>query len=55
MVNLEGRLDRSAFSVGTFDDDDAPAYWRSRTPEERLEYRRDREQQGEYVDDEHGP
>ncbi len=31
-----GHLDRSALRVGTFDDDDARAYWQSRTPEERL-------------------
>ena len=32
----EHRLNRDAFSVGTFDDDDARRYWRARTPEERL-------------------
>jgi hypothetical protein len=33
----EFRLDRSALSVGSLDDpDDAVAYWRSRTPEERM-------------------
>jgi hypothetical protein len=30
------RLDRTFFSVGTFDDDDARSYWRTRTPDERL-------------------
>ena len=32
------RLDRSAFSVGSlFDQPDEKAYWRSKTPLERLE------------------
>lgn len=31
------RLDKRAFSVGNLSDpDDAPAYWKTRTPEERL-------------------
>lgn len=29
-------LDRSVFTVGTFDDDDAASYWRTRSPAERL-------------------
>jgi hypothetical protein len=32
----EFSLDRSVFTVGTFDDDDAPGYWRTRSPEDRL-------------------
>jgi len=36
MADDEMRLDREAFTVGTFDDDDARAYWKRRTPEERL-------------------
>jgi hypothetical protein len=33
----EFRLDKAAFSVGSLDDpDDTVAYWRSRTPQERM-------------------
>jgi hypothetical protein len=36
MQSQEWQFDRSAFSVGTFDDDDGKRYWLSRTPAERL-------------------
>ena len=32
----DARVDRSAYEVGTFDDDDERRYWRSKTPEERM-------------------
>lgn len=31
------RLDRTAFQIGSLDDDDEREYWQSKTPEERLE------------------
>ncbi|MEW6249550.1 MAG: hypothetical protein AB1716_02805 [Planctomycetota bacterium] len=31
------RLDKRVFGIGTLDDRDEIAYWRSRTPAERLE------------------
>ena len=36
-MKLDDRLDRSVFRVGNLGDEDDRAYWRSRTPEERLE------------------
>lgn len=32
----EYRLDRTALSVGTLDDDDARDYWRRQSPEQRM-------------------
>jgi hypothetical protein len=37
MTPDEPRMDKTVLSMGTLDDDDARAYWRSRTPLERLE------------------